>query len=681
MKISLLLLAAAVLFQTTAAEKIFDITFDDYTVKPQLAKGSAKSSGFTEPDLQLRMHKGVNDRGNALNLGNAERLNFPMKGNFNPKQGTVILWIAPSNWDISSSNFQLFFHAVQPRFNIRIAKTWANYITADIQYNVPYQGKKYFSSQVQARLDPVNWGRGKYHQIAVTWTGETMNLYIDGKTPARTPLFVGSRRVPPTVSARKFPIPLELPAAQKNGSISIGSSSWIKNKNVNAEHSTAFDRITIWDSALTANQVREEYEKIIPPAKVDGINQLTIPKLSQKSSGDGSLSDPVWEQAAKVPLLPLRSAPDNGLSASVWHDGKFLHIGFHSNAVCQKKNLTERDAELWNDDVFEFFLLTDKKDLYHYLVNGNGMIYDELNKKSSWNGKAKAAVKHTRNGWSAELTIPLDEFNASEFKGDFCAGSRPGILYHLYRWGKTGTQFGPAADMKLGMTSETFRMDSIGEPEYGKLNLTGSASREAELKISRDGEKSESFPIPAGKFSLSKRLSPGRQMLEITSGEVFYWHREVTARNPLTLSFDFDYRTQILAVMLDLSSADDAIQKAMTGNGVSAELSLENAEKQIIAKESVLLKKLKTEVKLKLPASLPAGNYILRAKSGQISAEIPLRRPDPKPYIVHLGADHTVPEPWTPVEKVDRTRFRVLDREYVLGAGPFPEQIVSRGLK
>ena len=220
------------------------------------------------------------------------------------------------------------------------------------------------------------------------------------------------------------------------------------------------------------------------------------------------------------------------------------------------------------------FLLTDKKDLYHYLVNGNGMIYDELNKKSSWNGKAQAAVRHTTSGWSAELTIPLDEFNASEFNGDFCAGSRPGILYHLYRWGKTGTGFGPAASMKLGTTSEAFRMDGIGEPEFGKLNLTGSGSRGGELKISRDGEKSESLPIPAGKFSLAKRLSPGRQMLEVTSGSLFYWHKEITARNPLGLSFDFDYRTHELAVALDLSSAGDAIQKSMTGNGVFAELSL-----------------------------------------------------------------------------------------------------------
>lgn len=668
--------ACSLLLPLAGAEKTFDLTFDDYTVKPQLAKGSAAAKGFTEPDLQLRMYNGINNTGNALNLGNQEKLSYPMPGNLNPKQGTVILWIAPTNWEISSSNFQLFFYAVQANFNIRIAKTWANYITANIQYKVPYQGKPYFGSQVQARLDPANWARGKYHQIAVTWTGETMNLYIDGKTPSKTPIFVGSRGVPPTVPARKFPIPVELPAAAKDGSLCIGSSTWLKNKHVNAEHSTAFDRITVWDSALTADQVRDEYEKIVPPVKVNRVNQLTIPKLEQKSSGDGSLADPVWTQAAKVPLLPLRAAPNNGLSAAVWHDGTNLHIGFTSAAVCQRKNHRKRDANLWEDDVFEFFLMTDKKDTYHYLVNGNGMIYDELNRKSSWNGKAQAAVRHTDKGWTAELTIPLDEFNASEFKGDFCAGSRPGILYHLYRWGKTGAEFGPAADMKLGTTSEAFRMDGIGEPEYGKLNLTGSASRKAELKISRDGEKSQSFPIPAGKFSVAKRLSPGRQLLEVTSGPVFYWHREVTARNPLGLSFDFDYRTQELTAAIDLSSADDNMQKALAGDGVSVELTLKNAEKQIVAKESVLLKKPKTEVKMKLSASLPAGTYTLQAKSGKIEVEIPLRRPDPAPYQAHLGADHAVPEPWVPVKELEEKRFQVWERIYEFKNGPLPEQVI-----
>ena len=676
MKISLFLLAAVFLFQTTAAEKTFELTFDDYTVKPQLAKGSAKARGFNEPDLQLRMHKGINNRGNALNLGNRERLNFPMKGNFNPKQGTVILWIAPTNWEITDAKYQLFFYVSQTRFNFRIAKSWPNYISATIQYYVPYQGKKSFGASVQSRQNPADWSKGKYHQVAVTWTGETMNLYIDGRTPSKTPLFIGNRRVAPTRPAKKFPIPVELPEPTKNGSFTIGASDWIKPNYVNPDHSTAFDSVTVWDSALTADQIREEYEKIVPAVKDQKINRLSIPKLNLKSRGDGSLSDPVWAKAAKVPLLPVSSAPDNGLSASVWHDGKLLHIGFHSNEVCQKKNLTKRDAKVWNDDAFEFFLLTDKKDLFHYVVNGNGVIFDELNRKSSWNGKAKAAVKHTNKGWNAELTIPLAEFNADKFTGDFCAGSRPGILYHGYRWGSNAKSFGPAGAMKLETTAEAFRLDKVGEPEYGQFDPSGFNSGKAQLKISREGENPENIPLPAGKFCISKRLEPGRQLLEITSGDIFYWHRELTVRNPLGLSFDFDYRTQVLLVMLDLSSADDAMQMALTGKGVPVELSLVNAEKQVVAKESVLLKKQKSEVRMKLSSLLPAGNYILWAKSGTVSAEIPLRRPNPEPYTAHLGQDHRVPAPWTPVKELAEKRFQVWGRTYEFKSGPLPEQVI-----
>ena len=118
------LAAVALLLPLAGAEKTFDLTFDDYTVKPQLTKGSAAAQGFTDPDLQLRMYKGINNTGNALNLGNQEKLSYSMPGNFDPKQGTVILWIAPTNWEVSSSNYQLFFSAAQPKFNIRIAKTW-----------------------------------------------------------------------------------------------------------------------------------------------------------------------------------------------------------------------------------------------------------------------------------------------------------------------------------------------------------------------------------------------------------------------------------------------------------------------------------------------------------------------------------------------------------------------------
>ena len=156
----------------TGADAIFDLSFDDYTVTPQTAKGSKKQKGFTEPDLQLRMYPGVNGKGNALNLGNSEMMAYEMKGNFNPKEGTIILWIAPHNWEISNPEFQLFFYASQDKYNFRIAKTSVNYISATITYGIPFQGKKSFGTTVKARVEPLDWKAGRYHQVAVTWNRE-----------------------------------------------------------------------------------------------------------------------------------------------------------------------------------------------------------------------------------------------------------------------------------------------------------------------------------------------------------------------------------------------------------------------------------------------------------------------------------------------------------------------------
>ena len=90
------------------------------------------------------------------------------------------------------------------------------------------------------------------------------------------------------------------------------------------------------------------------------------------------------------------------------------------------------------------------------------------------------------------------------------------------------------------------------------------------------------------------------------------------------------------------------------------------------------------EISLPLPDGLAAGNYRIEAEintASPLKESIRFRVPDMTPYKVRVGLDHTVPEPWTPVQKVDDTHLRVLDREYVFGNGPFPQQIVSRGMK
>ena len=666
----------AALLPLAGAEKIFDLSFDDYTVTPQIAKGKKAPEGFTDPDLQLRMHSGIRNRGNALNLGNRERLDFKMRGNFDPKEGTVILWLAPQNWSVTESNFQLFFYAQQPKYNLRIAKTWANYITANIKYDIPYQGKKYFGTQVQARIDPAEWTPGRFHQLAVTWTGETINLYIDGERPQKTPIFIGSRNVPPTAPVRKFPTPVEFPEAA--GAFSIGASSWLRNKLVDPKHSTVFDQITIWDKALPEDKIREEYEKVIPPAPQKIVNLLTIPKLDGGGEVTGALSDPVWQNAVKVPLLPVGDAPENNLSALIWHNGRELHVGFTTDARCQKRNLKKNDAPMWQDDVFEIHLRTADRNNYHYIVNGNGKIYDALNGRPAWNGKARAAAKHENNGWSAELVIPLNEFDADEFEVEFGAGSRPGIRYHLYRWGGRGKALGPAGKMKLGRTSATLRMDTIGEPENGRLDLKGFSSLDAKLVIEKKGDAPLQLPIIHGKFELNPRLQPGRQRLEL-SARGFLWSREIFVRHPLSLAFDFKMRSRTLDVTVDFNSADENTRKMLEKSGLPLELTLKDSRGTTIASRKATVTKIKSVIPFPLPENLGAGSYQLTAKSRKIVSSIPLRCPDPAPYKGKLGVDHTVPAPWTPVKKVTDKIFEVWARQYEFQNGPLPCRMIHGG--
>ena len=669
--IGLLALAAAI-FPGIGAEKTFDLSFDDYTVTPQIAKGEKKQSGFDSPDLQLRMFNGVNGKGNALNLGNSERLSYKMKGNFDPREGTVILWVSPQNWNISDPDFQLFFYAAQPKFNFRIAKTWANYITANLKYDIPFQGKKYFGAQVQARVRSEEWSKGRYHQIAVTWTGETMNLYIDGKKPEPTPIYVGNRNVPPTRGTVRFAAPVKFPEAA--GTFTLGSNPWRHNKKIRKEHSTAFDQVTVWNQALSPNQIRAEYEKIIPQQKKNVANLLTIPKLQGNGKITGDLSDPVWRKAVRMPMFPIQSAPAGKLYALIWHDGKNLYAGFSSDMPCRKKNLTGHDDPLWNDDVFEFFIRTANKDLYHYLINGNGAVYDERNSRKNWNSKLKSAVKLDKNGWTVELAIPLSEFNATEFEGEFCAASRPGILYHLYRWGGQGREFGPAGTMKLGENTDTLRIDSLGEPETGKLGISGFSSGKGKVEIKMDGEEPLILNTAPGEFSKGAALNPGLQTLTFTTPG-FLWNREILVRRPLNLAFDYNMKTGNLEIAIDLSSADDEMKKALEQSGLPIEIMLIDPSGKTRIARDFTIRQIKDRISLKIPENLAEGTYQLMAKSGNVTVAVPFRRPDLTPYKVKLGLDHTVPPPWTPVKRISDHVFEVWNRRYEFGNGPLPQQM------
>ena len=275
-KTAFALLTAAMLPVICFAGKTFEVDFDDYGVAPGIAKGDKRVFRFKDGDLQLRMFPGVNGKGNSLNLANSECVEYLMPKNFDPKGGTVSIWVCPINWQLYGEGWQTFFFAWQKNFQLRINKLTPGYIEATI-VNRPAGDKQHALTAV-ARCDAADWAPGRWHKIDVTWDEEKISLYIDGKIPQKTPDKIGKNtRVRPTNPIRLFKAKQTYPDAL--GRFCVGTRhDWQNRKQVNREHKTAIDKLTIRNRVLGPVEIRKEYEMVIPPAPVQAaLNFASIP--------------------------------------------------------------------------------------------------------------------------------------------------------------------------------------------------------------------------------------------------------------------------------------------------------------------------------------------------------------------------------------------------------------------
>src|ERR1035437_8054922 len=78
---------------------LFEANYNSWNVTANYAKGDKHCLSFDNPDLQLRMFAGLKDSG-ALKISNREYCEYRMTNNFDPRQGTVSLWVAPQNWQV-----------------------------------------------------------------------------------------------------------------------------------------------------------------------------------------------------------------------------------------------------------------------------------------------------------------------------------------------------------------------------------------------------------------------------------------------------------------------------------------------------------------------------------------------------------------------------------------------------
>ncbi|MFL5352801.1 DUF5916 domain-containing protein [Archangium sp.] len=136
---------------------------------------------------------------------------------------------------------------------------------------------------------------------------------------------------------------------------------------------------------------------------------------------DGKLDEDTWAKAPVfdgfVQRFPVEgAAPSERTELRVLYDDRNVYIAVtchDSEPALINRNLGRRDSDLYSDRVKVLLDTThDHRTAYVFTVNAggvqsDGLYYDDRNYTSDWDGVWDAAAGDTKDGWVAELAIPL----------------------------------------------------------------------------------------------------------------------------------------------------------------------------------------------------------------------------------------------------------------------------------
>ncbi len=670
-------------------DRLFEASFDTYSVNADFARGGSACKSFANPDLQLRMFPGVNNKGNSIHLDNNESCVYAAKGNFNPKQGTVTLWIAPQNWKAGEPRVQVFFEAnLLPKYRMLIYKNnYRNCFYFLIEFpDAPGTQKAFQATSFQPDSE---WPAGKWHRLDATWDSDGMKFYIDGLLPKNHQWHR---------SSFSFPSKMVFPEPQPHSVITLGTPEhWRENPNVSIKDKTAFDLIRILDRPLGAIEIKTDYEKTVPTqfGAQKRPNLLTIPKTNASPVIDGKIGSGEWDNATVVPLNELLNASElkqklANARAFLQYNDKNLCLAIESDYVPQNTRIKEHDGNLWEDDSAEFHIRR-KGALYQIIINGNGMVYDAKNASKEWDSGIKTASSVTGKGWILEFSIPLENIGpvtpGEQFKGGiFLSNLKNGSCYQ--GWNDNGGSMFSSnlGDMIFGIDATSLRMEIPSELKTGHLDLRLGSNSKNPLKTSGTllAENGEKIVHTGNLFADGWKINipSGKQCLSIQIGdntrELFRYEKYFVVDMPLELKFTSLPSKSILDVTVHLNSAEPETMKKIRTNGLPGKLVLMKDGKVYSAADVKMTQGL-LNAQLSIPGNLPSGQYWIRGTFGELENEVPFRVPDMTPYKLKIADDRSIPEPWTPLTRSGERSFKILDREYFFKDGPAPVKVTSRG--
>lgn len=675
---------------------LFEAKYDTYSQHADFAKGDKKAYGFPESDLQLRMYPGVpgSSSRSSLQVADTERVHYKAQGNFNGAQGTVSFWFQMVNYDLRDEVLQSLFavidNGVPGRWPngyyfriIKNRKEWKDFIIAQIYYKDSTM-EKALNKQVQVYTRPFRWKKGEWHHIVLTWNKKDFRMYLDGVLHPPSPrggprMSEESKGIPYDQADRKMD-DFVLPTLTKNSRIYIGNYF----KTASKGNMTAYDNVQIYDRPLNASEVKKLYEEVKPAKKTQSpLNFVGIPFTD----------DPAQAVRCFMHFPMAKPAIKFNAWADLRRDAENLYVTFTSDRPCLVKNFTKRDDTLWEDDSFEIHLKAPDSQNYQFIVNGNGAYLDNKNKERSWNAVGvKTKVQHRKDGWTAELVVPLK--NLSPLPGDWlldvCTAAITGSKKNYYRWSNMifDGGFTPTGEMKFLPKGYWFTVDKVGELSTGNLDLNVRASSKIKVKASY-------LPISGYRNTYSGDLTKGPWKMTLPAGEqaldieasygkllAYRYHLDYYVDFPMEISFNTSQKKQKIEISVDFANAGGKKLNKIAKEGVTGKIVLKDKNGKIWSQASFTTKTPQCKVNLDFPKNLTSGNYILEAKADDMVRAIAYRVPNMRPYIEKVGHDTTVPEPWTPVADAGKNAFKVWNRVYSFdGKSPFPQQITAAGTK
>lgn len=649
---------------------VFKSTFDVYNTTPDFAKGSDKSSGI-DKDLQLRMSPGIASlKSNAVALNGRERIVYDVVDNFDPRQGTVSLWVKPENWAPENQHFQVFFQVRETDFVFLI---YTQMRMPLLTFYIKIKEQVYM-----AEKNISDWKTGSWYKLDAVWNCNEMRLYVNGRcdTPSQI---------------KRLGASFILPEPLQKGKITLNEYEWW---NVKKEYVTVFDDLKIYQRCLLPEEIHAAYEKIVPSLEIAALSSplVTIPRIQPRIRLDGKIEPAEWANASSIPIcthLPTANyRPQSEAYAFLQADSDTLFIAIQANRPATKAIRGENDSELWFEDSFEAHFYGKDGKHRQIIVSPLATVYDALNGRKEWDSGVKVAAFRFEEGWSAEIALPLSALGGVS-PGETIVGNFAYTEYFhhpiFHSWGILPSQksYGDkevCGRLRFDDAALAFTFDDHSDYESGNILFYPELKKGAgdiHFTVKDESGKILSVEQIASGIPFQKKLSPGRYIFHLQARNtqqttLYSLEFPEIVKEMLTLSLECYPSRQIFMAQINVYDA-----KSLGGMLVMTD----QAEEAILAKIPFQVVQKRAEVAIPFPKEMKENrDYVIRAQleGDRFSAKQRIHIPSLQEVEASTEADVSVPSPWTPVVVAGKD-IRVLDRIYSFADSPFPEKIVSRG--